>query len=422
MSTQPFKEFFAQARELISRQEPSSKVALIPTDYMRMQLENKILELPTFERFARDLGKKGFTDVLRRSGVLECIVQGADAESTWDRLQAGLDHKEDLRSLLHLDGIEPALGEIQLEEGFKLKTFSEEEWTALHPRIPDERVGTEIATRQVFLVKRAVGLIPAFHYEPKRVRPVRDPLWDEWWLPLLGIALYRGDYFSAGVRLEVDPGWRISSVGSFSDFGDELPWDSDEDLPEGWQPYRSWAYRIDRNEMPQFTQFVRCAMRAARRASDHPSSGDRVRLSAKRFLSASFRLASRGAWRRGDQDTIEELLFNLARAGDGLFCTQSALGEEFFVKRVAGASGLGGVETLLRAAYDVRSKIAHGAAEPTMPDLSKLHEVIRFAFIGFLDLFASKGSLRQVHQALDAGEPLQAAAVSFQHDAIRGSR
>ncbi len=419
-----FKDFLAEALALIPPQGVSSNVALVPTDYMRACLGDKIVGLPTFEFFARDLPEKNVAEVLRRSGVLDEIVHGTlrDPETAWERLRTELDHKENLIALLHLDGIAPVVGEIQLEQGFKLKTFSEQEWTALNPRIHDERVATEIATRQVFLVKHSVKLIPTLRFEPKRTTPVRDPLWDDWWLPLLGIALYRCDHFSDGVRLEVDPAWRIKKRGSFSDFGDEFPWDEHEDSPEVWQPYRSSAYRIDPNTMPQFMQFVRCAMRAARRASDHLGSGDHVRLSAKRFLGASFRLASHGGWRRDDQDTIEELLFNLARAGDGLFCTQSDSGEEVFVRRVAGASGLVEVQTFLRGVYDVRSKIAHGEAEPTIPDLSKLHEVIRFAFTGFLGLFIANGSLRKVHDVLDAGAPLPEAALSLQRDAIRGSR
>jgi len=394
---------------------------------MRADVENKILELSILARFASDssLPKRQVSNVLRRSGVLEDILQGRDPKDAWERFKTALDRKDDPWSLLHLDGIEPLVEEkeIQLERGFKLKTFSEEEWTEINPRVSDETVRPEVATRQVFLVKREAKLIPdLLEYDPKGTRPSRDPLWDDWWLPLLGIGLYQGNYFSAGVRLEVDRGWRINQHGSFSDFGDEFPWDEHEDSPEVWHPYRSYSYRVAAKAMPRFRQFLRRIMQLAVRASEHRGSGDRVRLAAKRFLGASFRLPPHGVWRKGDQDANEEMLFNLARAGDSLFCKPPSVGEEVFVKRVAGASGLPRVETLLRGVYDVRSKIAHGEAEPRMPDLSKVHEVIRFAFIGFLGLFDAKGSLQGVHEALEYGEPLPEAALSLQRDAVPGFR
>jgi hypothetical protein len=238
------------------------------------------------------------------------------------------------------------------------------------------------------------------------------------------LSLYRSSYLSDGVRLEVEPQWRIHRRGSFSDYGEELPWGPEDDAPEVWQPYQPYQYSIeDEPGREQFRSFVRTVMRLSRRA--HERLGDRVRTAAKRFLTASFHLAPHGGWKHGEQDRNEEILFNLVRAADSLFFGRlkgNGSLQETFIGRVMAASGRGKAAPFLNRAYDARSRIAHGDADPPEIDLSVLQEIVRFAFIGFLGMSEGQKSIRTIHAQLDSGDEAPQRMRELRHQAVAGSR
>lgn len=322
---------------------------------------------------------------------MDTLLDGAATlDEAWEAIQAGLARDQTMVSLLHLAGVAPCEEPLELEHGFRLVTSSGEEWLEFQPRCSAEQLEPATVVRQTFLQNRKLRLLAQPRLFSTRQRgPRRDPLWEGWWVPLLGLALYRPEQFSDGVRVEVEPRWRRRQHGDFGDYGDELPWGGEDDAPNVWQPYRSCDYDVrEGEERERLRAFVRRVMRTARRA--HAQVGDPMAIAAKRFLSASFHLAPNGDWRNGAHDVNEQVLLDLVRSADGLFLVAERYEKtRKFKERVALASGLGDdeLESFLDEAYDARSRIAHGDAEPPPVDLSRLHEVVRFAFIGRLGLF-----------------------------------
>lgn len=211
------------------------------------------------------------------------------------------------------------------------------------------------------------------------------------------------------------------------------------------------SYELSAESETEFAAFAAAVMAAVDRAVE--VDGDRIRIAAKRFLRASFKLPSHSVRGGPDEDVAEDVLLGLVRVGDGLLGTSP--GEHR--PRSIGSSGTAGLQevfmrrtTILRDgplgvacrmwdAYEARSAIAHGDRQPRIPNLWSLFEDMRFVFLGYLGLIshfhahpadasapASPQATREAMlQLLNAGDPVPPEArrlqgVSWPVDAKRG--
>src|SRR5262249_44100489 len=124
-----------------------------------------------------------------------------------------------------LEGVSMASATIPLTSGFELRRFDGDAWEALRSNVNHEQLNPDIIAEQVFLTREGTHVMPPrqLFYSPPKVQdpPERDVLWDEWWQPLLALALFMPEDFAVGVRLEITPKWRLRKNGDFS--GDFLP-------------------------------------------------------------------------------------------------------------------------------------------------------------------------------------------------------
>jgi hypothetical protein len=387
------REAFRSLFETVSAShEHFSHLRSIPTAHMRRAQRERLEALPAFVALKKALPGSDALELLERSGTLDQLLDGeVHFEDAWSAFESSRTRNNEVVSLLHLNGVVPIQGAVELADGSKLIRFTEAEWLTLQPKLRSEQIDPGVVVRQTFLRHDGRPLLnlpahPGFSIRDRELRC--DPLWDDWWKPLLGLSLYSPEFFSDGVRLEIEPLWRLRREGDFSEYGDIFPPQDDEDGPESWRPYESDRYEIGEGEQRErFRTFVNRIMAAADRALKR--DGERVAVAAKRFLSASFRLAAHGGWKRGPFDTYEHVLFDLVRAADGTLVAgkkpKKSSFTDTFTDRVTRASGIKWLklEEFLKDAYRDRSALAHADATPKPRDVAKLHEVIREALIGY---------------------------------------
>jgi hypothetical protein len=196
------------------------------------------------------------------------------------------------------------------------------------------------------------------------------------WQPLLALSLFENSVLQLWARYQVEPGRRIDKL--FDSVEWEI-WTPDGEV-EIEQP-RTGEFGSEA-DVPMLRRFLTELAPRLERALDHKGPGIRLRRSAEHFLSA-------GEHAHGQGEVLSELnaeaVLHYVIALEGLLAGADPDRGEFIRKvsqRAAVLAGRNDAERLnfariVRQAYDVRSKYAHGGMPEKELDLPRLRRVVR---------------------------------------------
>lgn len=375
---------------------------------------------------------------LERYGVSEGLLEGRPpptAEACWEYLQRHLGQPHSFLSAFEAVGIDTNDGStdtINLSSNSVLRRFSEQELVKWLPHKKHERhvLDPYVTSQYWFVTRRGRGLFNQRRRISMLAPPksVRNPIWDEWWIPFFCLSLFRNQV-PAGVRIEVVPGWSIRKEGEF--WGQPV---EDEEGREYWHRFDSGNYLIANEDRAELEEFAGLLIPRAIRLSTSQDEGRRFQAIGRSFLRAAWNLPSPYATEH-DLDRIEECIFGLVRSADGalhgnspkprqtlidtiltpvlalfgLRTERKMLGlRNTFVQRFIRCAELPKQEAApLRCAYDQRSGLAHAYTSPELSakDAPSLWPRVRKCLLGYLGLLGSLGTRHALLDHLDSGAP-----------------
>jgi len=384
-----------------------------------LAVAQQLEKTPEFEVLHSLLPSDELSEGLERYGVYEGLLEGRrppDTEECWEYLRRHLDQPHAFFSAIEAGGVDVNDGStdpIDLSSNFVLRRFSEQEVVGwLPPKKYERRIVDPYITSQYWFVTReGRGLFNQRRRISSLAPPryARDSIWDEWWLPFLCLSLFRDQFTTTGVRIEVVPGWSIRKVGEF-----EGQLVDDEEGRERWHRFDSGDFLLANEDRANLEEFARLVIPAAIQWAANQEEGPRFRAIGRSFLRAAWKLPPERAFER-DLDRIEECLFGLVRSADGALHGKphpNGLGlMKTFLRRFVACADLpdgdGAEGSPLYRAYEVRSGLAHAYDSPDVSaeDARRIWPLVRKCLLGYLGLFNSLGNRQTLIAHLNNGAP-----------------
>lgn len=365
-------------------------------------LEQTVRETAAYKELRLRWSGDHFDEALRRSGLYANVAAGVQVLPS--AVQQFLERFDGARhpsfGAIEVYGGRIDETPIDLGSGFLLKRFTEMEIRGWNPPLRREQLDPYSTSHYAFVFSERAHALEAaasrMNFDPARPREVRhDPFWAaEWWKPFLVLNLFQPRQVVAGVRLNVTPGWRIDRDGEFEGEYCETPDpETGESAGVYWDTLGGWHdFEQRRPELAEFASIVTRVLVAMTSSKEETP----FRVAVRAYLRALKRIG-RIQSREVDAADLEDVLFDLIRAADGLggYIGKSGKANIKHYERTAWLAGIS-TDTLLKDCYNRRTEYAHGHGESPIKteDALRLVEIVQSSFIGYLGTIEEVGFKR----------------------------
>ena len=393
-----FTELWKVAHRVINphQQEQRSGLYVLPVSLRRAA--DLVEREPAYHQFVQSAPWQPrpsawrLSEGLRRAGFYHAVQNGHDPGSVWAHLTAQLAPRvARLRALALLDGCWFPIDRFDVG-GVAIERLSANDVQALGPGgevvdafFPAETLDADWFTNVWFLSQEHER-----HLKPTSFsfRLGYDVL-SQFWQPLLGLALYKTDYFGVPVVLESEAGWRLERVQWSEPSVDVIEDNQGEAVEVPRTDYRVaieeqrrfvafmrfFDVSLERaREFPMFRLAGRRYLRAVQIAGPHTSRGDEYEDALLQHVFALEALLS-----EGDRDAIAD---KIATRAAWLIGTSDRVRNEVF--------------KTVKKLYGARSSIVHGgernAQKKHSRQLEETRDLMRRILVGLMALRASLDS------------------------------